>query len=98
MKIFALLLAGIAPAQVADYANSGYKTPEGRARVAGSLDAHDREQTQKPRELVQAMGLEKGQAVADIGTGVGYMLPYMHEAVGAGGKIFGEGFANHFRT
>jgi len=90
MKSFALLLAGIASAQVADYANSGYKTPEGRARVAGSLDAHDREQTQKPRELVQAMGLEKGQAVADIGTGVGYMLPYMHEAVGAGGKIFAE--------
>ena len=82
--------AAIAAAQVADYANSGYKTPEGRARVAGTLTAHDREQTQKPRDLVQALGLEKGQAVADIGTGVGYMLPYLHQAVGADGKIFAE--------
>ncbi len=82
--------AALAAAQVADYANSGYKTAEGRARVAGTLAAHDREQTQKPRELVQALGLEKGQAVADIGTGVGYMLPYLHQAVGAEGKIFAE--------
>jgi ubiquinone/menaquinone biosynthesis C-methylase UbiE len=85
-----LLTASLASAQVADYANSGYKTAEGRARVAGTLDAHDREQTQKPRELVQAMGLEKGQAVADIGTGVGYMLPFLHEAVGPDGKLFAE--------
>ncbi len=80
----------IASAQVADYANSGYKTEEGRARVAGTLDAHDREQTQKPRELVRSMEIEKGQSVADIGTGVGYMLPFLHEAVGADGKLFAE--------
>jgi len=82
--------AGLAPAQLADYANTGYKTPEGRARVAGTLDAHDREQTQKPRELVKAMGLLKGQAVADIGTGIGYMLPYLLEAVGPEGKLYAE--------
>lgn len=82
--------ATLAAAQVADYANAGYKTAEGRARVAGTLAAHDREQTQKPRELVQALGLEKGQAVADLGTGVGYMLPYLHQAVGAEGKIIAE--------
>lgn len=84
------LVASLASAQVADYANSGYKTEEGRARVAGTLDAHDREQTQKPRELVQAMGLAKGQTVADIGTGIGYMLPFLEEAVGAGGKLIAE--------
>ena len=82
--------AGLAAAQVADYANAGYKTAEGRERVAGTLDAHDREQNQKPKELVQAMALEKGMAVADIGTGVGYMLPFLHDAVGASGKLFAE--------
>lgn len=84
------LAAAALPAQVADYANNGYKTPEGRARVAGTLASHDREQTQKPRELVAALGLKPGQAVADIGTGVGFMLPYLREAVGAQGKIFAE--------
>lgn len=77
-------------AQVADYANSGYKTVEGRERVAGTLAAHDREQTQKPRDLVAALGLKPGDAVADVGTGVGYMLPYLHEAVGANGRIYAE--------
>lgn len=86
----AAAVATAASAQVADYANSGYKTEAGRERVAGTLAAHDREQTQKPRELVAALGLKKGQAVADIGTGVGYMLPYLHEAVGAQGRIIAE--------
>ena len=88
-----LITAGIAAAavaQVADYANSGYKTAEGRARVAGTLASHDREQTQRPRDLVAAMKLQPGMTVADIGTGVGYMLPYLADAVGTQGKLIGE--------
>lgn len=90
--LFCLVAAAVGnvPAQVADYANSGYKTTAGRERVAGTLAAHDREQTQKPRELVAALELKKGQSVADIGTGVGYMLPYLHDAVGEQGKLFAE--------
>lgn len=64
--------------------------------MAGTLDAHDREQHQKPRELVQAMGLAQGQSVADIGTGVGFMLPYLHDAVGPAGKLFAEEFFPDF--
>ena len=91
MKIpSALFLCACAFAQVADYANSGYKTPEGRTRVAGTLAAHDREQTQRPRELVASMALTPGMAVADVGTGVGYMLPFLAEAVGSGGKVVAE--------
>ena len=78
------------PAQVADYANSGYRTEEARARVAQSLGAHDREQTQKPRDLVAQLKLSPGMTVTDIGTGVGFMLPYLHEAVTPGGKIIAE--------
>ncbi|MBM3738726.1 MAG: methyltransferase domain-containing protein [Acidobacteria bacterium] len=91
MRILLLpLLAGCALAQLADYANSGYRTPEGRARVANSLSAHDREQTQRPRDLVAALGLKPGMTVADVGTGVGFMLPYLAEPVGAEGKVFAE--------
>ncbi|MCC6536270.1 MAG: methyltransferase domain-containing protein [Bryobacterales bacterium] len=87
---FVLAAATALPGQVADYANNGYKTAEGRARVAGTLTAHDREQTQKPRELVEALELKPGMSVADIGTGVGFMLPYLRDAVGAEGRIFAE--------
>ncbi|MBL8294955.1 MAG: class I SAM-dependent methyltransferase [Bryobacterales bacterium] len=77
-------------AQVADYANTGYRTEEARARVAQSLSAHDREQTQKPRDLVAQLKLSPGMTVTDIGTGVGFMLPYLHEGVGPNGKIIAE--------
>jgi acetyl esterase/lipase/ubiquinone/menaquinone biosynthesis C-methylase UbiE/lysophospholipase L1-like esterase len=91
MRIDCLLLSALAlSAQVADYANSGYKTEEGRKRVAGTLGAHDREQTQRPRELVAAMKLKPGMAVADVGTGVGFMLPFLADAVGPSGRVVAE--------
>src|SRR5438309_1792768 len=74
-------------AQVAEQANQGYKTKEGRANVAKVLSAADRDQKQKPKELVEAMSLKPGMVVADIGTGVGYMLPFLSEAVGPGGRV-----------
>jgi ubiquinone/menaquinone biosynthesis C-methylase UbiE len=77
-------------AQVADYANSGYRTEQARARVALTLIAHDREDTQKPHDLVAQMKLTPGMTVADIGTGVGFMLPYLHAAVGPSGRILAE--------
>jgi len=86
----ALLFAAGAAAQVAEYANGGYRSEEGRARVAQSLSAHDREETQKPRELVEMMNIAPDMTVADIGTGVGFMLPYLHDALGSAGRILAE--------
>src|SRR5260370_28891815 len=36
------------------------------------------------------MPLKPGMVVADIGTGTGYMLPYLSEAVGAQGHVLSE--------
>ena len=86
----AALCAWAVCAQVATNANEGYKTPEGRASVAKSLSAPDRDEKQKPRELVEAMSLKPGMVVADIGTGTGYMLPYLSQAVGPQGHVLAE--------
>jgi ubiquinone/menaquinone biosynthesis C-methylase UbiE len=83
-------------AQVADNANSGYKTPEGRQAVAKTLTAPDRDARQKPEELVQAMELKPGMVVADIGTGAGYMLPFLSRAVGAQGRVLAEDIQDDF--
>ena len=86
----ALLAAAVALPQVAVEANKGYRTEEGRTRVAANLGAHDRETRQKPRELIARLGLKPGMTVADIGTGVGFMLPYLAEAVGPSGQVIAE--------
>src|SRR5579864_356929 len=77
-------------AQVAKDANSQYQTAEGRKTVAANLDAADREERQRPHELVRAMGLKRGMAVADVGTGIGYMLPFLSRAVAPSGQVVGE--------
>lgn len=77
-------------AQVADQANATYKTPEQRKGIAQRLTAPDRDARQRPKELVAALGLAKGQTVADLGTGVGYLLPYLSEAVGGNGHVLAQ--------
>lgn len=90
-RLASLLLCALAASpQVANKANSGYKTKEGRESVAKTLDDPHRDERQKPNELVAALDLKPGMTVADIGTGTGYMLPFLSRAVGPTGKVFGE--------
>ena len=88
--ILTILFAVAAFSQVAEKANSGYKTAEQRANMAKTLGDPHRDAQQRPAELVAGFGLKAGMTVADIGTGVGYLLPHLSKAVGAGGKVIGE--------
>jgi ubiquinone/menaquinone biosynthesis C-methylase UbiE len=92
----ALLAAGTLAAQVAGQANSGYQTEQQRKSVAGTLADPAREQTQKPGELIRAMGLQPGMTVADVGTGIGYMLPFLSRRVGAEGRVIAEDIFDDF--
>jgi ubiquinone/menaquinone biosynthesis C-methylase UbiE len=98
MRILAMLLlaASFAWPQVATDANKGYKTKEGRERVAGTLGDPARDERQKPNELIAEMKLERGMSVADVGTGIGYMLPFLSKAVGPAGKVYGEDIQTDF--
>ena len=91
-----LLLSAVAFPQVAEKANEGYKTKEGRAGVARNLGDPKREERQKPREIVEAMGLTPRNAVADVGTGVGFMLPYLSHAVTDEGTVYAEDIQTDF--
>jgi ubiquinone/menaquinone biosynthesis C-methylase UbiE len=90
MRLALLLLSAVLSAQVAEKANENYRTKEGRASVASGIGSSSRDARQKPKELVAALGLKPGMVVADVGTGAGYMLPYLSEAVGPTGKVIAE--------
>ena len=77
-------------AQVAAEANTTYKTEQGRAGIAAGLDGPDRDSRQKPKELIAALGIKPGMTVADVGTGVGYMLPFLSAATGPDGAVVAE--------
>jgi ubiquinone/menaquinone biosynthesis C-methylase UbiE len=94
--ICALALAGGLAAQVAGQANSAYQTETGRKSVAKTLGDPQREEQQKPRELVVAMGLQPGMTVADVGTGIGSMLPFLSRRVGPGGRVIAEDIFDDF--
>jgi len=94
-----LLLACWCPAlwaQVATEANQRYQTPEGRQGIAANLRSVGRDATERPQELVDEMALKPGMTVADIGTGVGYMLPYLSRAVGPVGHVVAEDIFDDF--
>ena len=91
-----LALACAASAQVAQQANTTYKTEAGRENVAKSLNSPQREGTEKPVELIQSMGLQPGMTVADVGTGPGFMLPYLSARVGPSGHVLAEDIFDDF--
>jgi ubiquinone/menaquinone biosynthesis C-methylase UbiE len=93
-----LMAAGTLAAQVAQQANSTYQTESGRENVAKGLNAPTREATQKPGQLIQSMGLEPGMTVADVGTGVGFMLPFLSRRVGPAGRVLAEDIFDDFLT
>ncbi|MEQ1886790.1 MAG: methyltransferase domain-containing protein [Bryobacteraceae bacterium] len=96
LLVCSLLIASSAFAQVAKEANKGYQSKEGRANVVKTLTDPARDKTQKPDVVTNALGLHPGMTVADIGTGVGYMIPYLSKAVGPSGKILAEDIQTDF--
>ena len=42
------------------------------------------------------MGLQRGMTVADVGTGVGYMLPFLSRRVGPAGRVIAEDIFDDF--
>jgi ubiquinone/menaquinone biosynthesis C-methylase UbiE len=83
-------------AQVAGPANSGYQTEQQRKGVANGLADPARDEKQKPGELMRAMGLQPGMTVADVGTGIGYMLPFLSRRVGPTGRVLAEDIFDDF--
>ena len=94
--ILMLAFAGALAAQVAQQANSTYQTPADRQTVAKTLTDPNREATQKPGLLIGSMGLQPGMTVADVGTGVGYMLPFLSRRVGPAGHVIAEDIFDDF--
>jgi predicted methyltransferase len=54
---------------------------------AAWLDRPEREESEKPEEVLDAIGVTSGMTVADIGAGTGYFTLRLARRVGAQGKV-----------
>jgi len=79
-----LLCAGPAPAQ---HGHSSDRMPNVMEYI-DRLDRPERDQDQKPAQVVEALELKPGMHVADLGAGSGYFTRRFVEAVGATGKVY----------
>ena len=81
----------------------GLETPTGLARAQDGhqhegmpnvmeyidwLDSHERDQDQKPSQVVEALALKPGMHIADLGAGSGYFTRRFVEAVTETGKVY----------
>jgi ubiquinone/menaquinone biosynthesis C-methylase UbiE len=84
------ILTGCCVAQVARKPNEDYATVERRQHAASEMDHPIRPTVEHSAELVESLGIRPMDAVADIGTGVGYLIPYLLSKVGPFGSVLAE--------
>ena len=56
----------------------------------GLLEAPDREAWQKPEQIMDALGVAEGSAVADIGAGAGWFTIQLARRVGPNGTVYAQ--------
>ena len=61
-----------------------FENPE---RYADYWNDPARDHWQKPDAVIDAMGIEEGMTIVDLGTGTGYFLPHLADAVGEEGRV-----------
>lgn len=62
--------------------------PEDLSAYVAKMEAPEREEWQKPAEVLRALALGSGQVAAEIGAGPGYFSLRLSQAVGEGGTVY----------
>ncbi len=82
--------ASVAPGVNAPYASADYE------RWTGVFEAEGREVYDRRQDIVAALGLRPGMAVADVGAGTGLFTRLFSQAVGPAGRVYAVDIAPEF--
>ena len=90
LRFFLLGLLSILPALAqSEHPLTGRKiAPVMGVGGAGWLERSERESEEAPEKALDALDLQKGMAVADVGAGTGYFSLRMARRVGPDGKVY----------
>lgn len=86
------LVCQTAVSQAADFHPVTHRQIAGVMGVGGApwLVRPEREADERPEQALDAIGIEKGSTVADIGAGVGYFTWRLAQRVGPAGTVYGQ--------
>jgi len=90
------LFVAAAAGQVAEEVNEIYQSHEGREQMLGILSAPDRAETLQAEKLIASLDIVPGSTVVDLGTGAGFLLPLLSEAVGSEGVVIAQDIYQDF--
>jgi ubiquinone/menaquinone biosynthesis C-methylase UbiE len=68
--------------------HQNHRRPADIKQYLEQLDSGERDQYQKPRQVIEALNLKPGLTVADLGSGSGYFTRRFIEAVTETGKVY----------
>lgn len=85
--VLALLSGPVAHAQTHDE-TAHHRRPADIRQYLQHLDSPERDKDQQPERVVNALALEPGMSVADIGAGSGYFTRRFVEAVSTIGRVY----------
>lgn len=85
-----LLLAWLIswPSALAQHTQQQHRRPADIKEYIEQLERPERDQYQKPAQVIEALALKPGMAVADLGSGSGYFTRRFVEAVTEPGKVY----------
>ena len=72
----------------AQHGHAEHRRPPDLKQYLEQLDRPERDEYQKPGQVVEALGLKAGMAVADLGAGSGYFTRRFVKAVTDAGKVY----------
>lgn len=85
MALLTPAMPGPAPAQ---HSQPQHRRPADIKQYLEHLDSPERDRDQKPAEVLAALALKPGMAIADLGAGSGYFTRRFVEAVTEEGKVY----------
>lgn len=88
LAVLCAFLAGPALAQEQNQPQHQHRRPDDIRQYLEHLDSTERHHYQKPSEVVEALKVKPGMAVADLGSGSGYFTRRFVEAVTETGMVY----------
>lgn len=86
LLLLSWLISG--PAALAQHTPQQHRRPADIKEYIEQLERPERDQEQKPAQVIEALGLKAGMAVADLGSGSGYFTRRFLEALAQTGTVY----------